>query len=251
MPRPYRRVGTNPRSAAGRLDSYHGFWDTDGISTRTAKRSRTAPTRAERQARTRDELIDAAERLFTRQGFHATALDAIADEAGYTKGAVYSNFASKEDVFFAVYERRVERFLPELERTLAKTTDVGAAVLAVTVRHRARQEREQDGWLAVFLEFWTHVLRHPEHRSRFAAIHGRYLQPFAAALDRWAAEHGIELPLDAGRLTVALTVMATGLGLERLTQPDVIDPDFAVRMHQLWMDGLLAQSQPRTAESSA
>lgn len=218
------------------------------MSTRAPKRPRRAPTRAERQARTRTELIDAAERLFMRQGFHASSLDAVADEAGYTKGAVYSNFASKEDLFFAVYERRVEAFLPELERALATADDVGEAILSVTSEHRARREREQDWWLAVFLEFWTHVLRHPEHRARFAAIHGRYIAPFAQALERWAAEHGIGLPLDAHRVTVASTVMATGMGLERLTQPDVIDADSTVQVQRLWLDGLLAQAgAPRRA----
>jgi AcrR family transcriptional regulator len=205
--------------------------------------SRKAPTRGERQARTRGELIDAAERLFSAEGFHATSLDAVADEAGSTRGAVYSNFASKEDLFFAVYEQRVERFLPELQSAPSEASDIGEALLSVTATHRARREREQDGWLAVFLEFWTHVLRHPEHRVRFAGIHGRYLEPFAAALERWAAEHEVELPLDARRLTVALTVMTTGLGLERLTQPDVIDADLAVQVHRLWMDGLLARAR--------
>src|SRR4051812_4004927 len=153
-----------------RLDRYAWYLDTERMSDAVARRRR-APTRAERQAQTRRELLDAAERLFTAQGFHATSLDAVADEAGYTRGAVYSNFASKEDLFFAIYERRVETFLPELRQALHATTDVGEALLAVTSAHRARREREQDGWLAVFLEFWTHVLRHPEHRARFASVH--------------------------------------------------------------------------------
>ena len=80
---------------------------------------RTALTRADRRARTREELVDAADRLFTTNGFHATSVDAVADAAGYTKGAVYSNFASKEDLFFAVYERRVDRRVEEMEATLA------------------------------------------------------------------------------------------------------------------------------------
>jgi AcrR family transcriptional regulator len=208
-----------------------------------SNRRRQAPTRAQRQARTRTELIDAAERLFTAQGFHATFLEAVADEAGYTRGAVYSNFASKEDLFFAVYERRVESFLPELTRALVAAGDIGEALLSVTAAHGRRREREQDGWLAVFLEFWTHVLRHPEHRVRFAAIHKRYLEPIAAALDRWAAEHDVELPLDAHGLTIGVTVMGTGLGLERLTQPAVIDADFAVQVQRLILDGLLAQTR--------
>jgi AcrR family transcriptional regulator len=172
----------------------------------------------------------------------------VADAGGYTKGAVYSNFASKEDLFFAVYERRVERFLPEVERALADAADVGEALLSVTATHRALREREQDGWLAVFLEFWTHVLRHPEHRARFAAVHGRYLEPFTTALERWAVEHDVELPIDARRLAVALTVMATGLGLERLTQPEVIDADLVVQVHRLSMDGLLAHARHQPSQ---
>jgi AcrR family transcriptional regulator len=215
----------------------------------TSKHRRQAPTRAQRQARTRTELIDAAERLFSAHGFHATFLEAVADEAGYTRGAVYSNFASKEDLFLAVYERRVEEgFLPELERALAKAGDVGEALLSVTAAHRSRREREHDGWLAVFLEFWTHVLRHPEHRARFAAIHARYQEPIAAALERWAAEHDVELPLDARRLTIAVTVMGTGLGLERLTQPEVIDADFSVQVQRLILDALLAQARPESLD---
>jgi AcrR family transcriptional regulator len=197
----------------------------------------------ERQAQTRLELIEAAERLFIRQGFHPTSLDAVAAQAGYTKGAVYSNFASKEDLFFAVYERRVAAFLPELERTLAGTDDIRAALLAVTSAHRARREREPDGWLAVFLEFWTYVLRHPEHRARFAEIHARYTEPFAQALSCWAEEQRVELPLDPRRLTVASTVFALGMGLERLTQPELIDADSTVEVQRLWLDGLLAQAR--------
>jgi AcrR family transcriptional regulator len=194
-----------------------------------------APTRVERQARTRDGLIDAAERLFVARGFGRTSLDAVADEAGYTKGAVYSNFASKEDLFFAVYERRVERFLAEAERTLGAEADPRAGVLRLVGRVGARQEHD-DGWLAAFLEFWTHVLRHPEHRERFAAIHARAAEPFAGALERFAADRGLELPLDARRLSIALFAMGTGLGLERLTQPEVVDAGLAGRMAQLWMD---------------
>jgi AcrR family transcriptional regulator len=220
------------------------------MTTERTRRGRKAPTRAERQARTRLELIDAAERLFTQQGFHPTSLDVVADEAGYTRGAVYSNFASKEDLFFAVYERRVEDFLPELEEALAETQDVGDALDAVTAAHRARRERDEDGWLAVFLEFWTHVLRHPEHRARFAAIHHRYLDPVAAAIERWASEQDVELPADAQRLTIALTVMTTGLGLERLTQPEVIDAAFTVRAQRLIMDALLEQARSSSIDRS-
>jgi AcrR family transcriptional regulator len=197
-------------------------------------RTRTAPTRTERQARTRTELIDAAERLVTAQGYHATSLDAVADDAGYTKGAVYSNFASKEDLFFAVYERRAERFAAEAERRIAADDDPMASVRLLIAETAARRGRD-DGWLAAFYEFWTHVVRHPEHRARFAAIHARAVEPFVGAMERFARARGIELPLGARQLSIAMYAMGSGLFLERLIQPDVVDADLGSRMLDLWL----------------
>ena len=206
---------------------------------------RTAPTRAQRQARTRTELIDAAERLFSTGGFHATSLDAVADAAGYTKGAVYSNFASKEDLFFAVYERRVDRYLAEAEPMFAEADDPAEGVLEVIARYAAQRGRARDhAWLAVFFEFWTHVLWHPEHRARFAAIHSRAVDPFVAAMDRFADERDVELPLEARQLVTAFFAMANGLSLEQLTQPEVVDSELNVRVQQIWFD-TLANSRGR------
>ena len=210
------------------------------MSERTAVRQ--APTRAERQARTREELLAAAERLFVSRGFHATTLDAVADAAGYTKGAVYSNWSGKEDLFLAVYERRVDRFLPQVRRTLAAAPTAGDGLVALVAAHRSQQDQEADHWLAVFLEFWTHVLRHPEHRARFAAAHLRYVDELAVGVERWAAESGAALPFDARRLTVAVSIMTTGLGLERLTQPDLIDAPFVVDVQRFVMDSLITHS---------
>ena len=195
---------------------------------------RNAPTRAERQAQTRADLVDAAERLFSAQGFDATSLDAVADGAGYTKGAVYSNFASKEDLFFAVYERRVERYVAVAQRSLA-SRDLAGAMRRLAADVAARR-RGDDGWLTVFLEFWTHVLRHPEHRARFAAIHARAIEPLAAGMERLAAEREVELPVDARQLAVAIFATQTGLSLERLTQPEVVDAALGPRIFELWME---------------
>ena len=197
---------------------------------------RTAPTREDRRNRTRAELIAVAERRFSADGYHATSLDVVADEAGFTKGAVYSNFSSKEDLFFAVYERRVERFAAAAAH-LPEAADVDAAVREQVAAAAARRDRE-DGWLAVFFEFWAHVLRHPEHRARFAERHGRAMEPFVAALDRLAAERGPVPGLDSRELATAMMGVSTALGLERLTRPDVVGPELAVKVNELFSDAL-------------
>src|SRR5215212_8671710 len=146
-------------------------------------------TRAERREQTRNDLIGAADRCFVEGGFHPTSVDQIAQAAGYTKGAVYSNFAAKEDLFFAVYERRMQRAVLELERTLAASADPAGwiqSVIADTGRRRGRDDR----WLSTFFEFWAHVVRRPALRTRFATIHARLEGPFVDALERHADDHG-------------------------------------------------------------
>lgn len=187
-----------------------------------ASRKRRTPTRSERRERTREQLIIAAERLFKRDGFHATTLDAIADEAGYTRGAVYSNFTGKEELFFAVYERHVESRVEQLHRFGDEAPSARAA-LRVAVESAGR--RGEDGWLAVFFEFWAHVLRHPEHRARFAALHRRALEPFVRGVEALAREDGRQPPLPAELLATAHLALGNGLQLERLTRPEEVDMD--------------------------
>jgi AcrR family transcriptional regulator len=196
----------------------------------------TVPTRAERQAQTRGDLVDAAERLFIRQGFHPTSVDAVAAEAGYTKGAVYSNFASKEELFLAVYERRVDARVAEMEALLETAPTVRGGLELVVPGNRGRREAE-DGWMAVFFEFWAHALRHPELRKRFAKQHRRVIEPLARAAMAMAEQSGEELPEDPRKLATARYAMQLGLQLERLTQPDVVDDELGLRMSRHWDEG--------------
>jgi AcrR family transcriptional regulator len=200
---------------------------------------RTVQSRAERQAQTREDLIDAAEELFTANGFHATSLDAVAIAAGYTKGAVYSNFSSKEDLFFAVYERRVARHEAHVAELFTEPPDAREAILRVVTAVGDLRRRRQDGWMAVFLEFWTHVLRHPEHRARFGEAHRRAVAPFELALERFAAQQGITLAIPADQLAVAMFAMENGIGLERLTDPETADADLPIRLVELIFEGLV------------
>jgi AcrR family transcriptional regulator len=201
-------------------------------------------SRAERREQTRQELLTAAEACFVTRGFHATSVDQIAERAGYTKGAVYSNFAAKEDLFFAAYERRVDHVLTEVAPGLRQAGPEHAIdwLATTTIERRDRD----DGWLAVFFEFWAHVLRHPELRDRFAAIHARFLELLAEAVRQLADDRGLALPSDvtASQVGLAWNAMEVGLGLERLTQPQAVDGVLARRMGWLLLDAVLATTQP-------
>src|SRR3954468_11614897 len=101
-------------------------------------------TRVERQARTREELLAAAARVFARSGYRAASVAEIADEAGYSHGAVYSNFAGKEDLFLALYEEWVA------ERT--------GAIAATWDTDRTLEDHAREGTR----EWLEHVEEHPE-----------------------------------------------------------------------------------------
>lgn len=194
-------------------------------------------SRAEQQSQTRERVLNAAEALFAERGFHATSVDDVAAEAGYTRGAVYSNFTSKEDVFFGVYERRAKQGIAEWERQIAAAGGGAQGLDAVLVAVTRRRGRD-DGWLAAFFEFWAHVVRRPELRARFAEIHLRAQEPLARALADHAREQGYELPDDARKLTLAAYAMQLGLQLERLTVPELVDERLGVRMNHLFLDDL-------------
>jgi AcrR family transcriptional regulator len=201
-------------------------------------------SRAERREQTRQELVVAAEACFVTRGFHATSVDEVAERAGYTKGAVYSNFAAKEDLFFAVYERRVERVVTEVAPGLRQAGAQQALDWLATTTIERRDD--DDGWLAVFSEFWGHVVRHPELRERFAAIHARFLELLAEAVRQVAEDRGLTLPTDvtASQVALAWNAMEVGLGLERLTQPQTVDVALARRMGRLLLDAVLDTTQP-------
>jgi AcrR family transcriptional regulator len=204
-------------------------------------------TRAEQQQRTREEILAAAQRLFVEQGFHATSVDEIARAAGYTKGAVYSNFDAKEDLFFAVYEARVEAAIASFQDA---SDDAREFILSMTSDTGTRRGRD-DRWLATFFEFWAHVVRRPALRARFATIHARVQEPFEAALDRLAAERGVQLPAAPRPLAVAMMAMSSGLALERLVQPEVVDDQLGVRISELVLDDLMKGANDGEANRAA
>jgi AcrR family transcriptional regulator len=195
-----------------------------------------AASRAARQEETRAALVETAARMFMANGYHATSLDAIAREAGFTKGAVYGNFQSKEDLFLEVYAQRAQRFV---EETAALIDELGPAeTLRRLARETSTRRGREDGWLAVYFEFWAHVLRNPHLRARFAALRARSRQPLEAALTQVAEADGRRTPWNLTPAVVAMNALQLGLALERLTDPDVVPATLAERISRLALDNL-------------
>ena len=178
-------------------------------------------TRSERTAQTRRELLGAAERRFFRDGYHGTTLDDIADEAGYTKGAVYSTFKSKGGLFVALFDEVVDRRMEEIRALLS--AHEGEAKIAALARQPVDERNAQ--FLLLAIEFWVHAAREPALLAAFAASYRRLRAKLAELAPAGA-------PFDDetwGSLTLALSA---GLALERLIDPDGVPSDLMAAVQE-------------------
>lgn len=185
----------------------------------------TRLSRAESAELTRRRLLEAAQRVFFERGFHGASLETVAEEAGLTKGAVYSRFASKADLFLAYQEERNERTIERAAARLAEL-DAGGWPPDVIVEHwRSRLLDEPPEHSLLVIEFWASACRDPEIHRRFSEQHERLLGQIAEDLDRASARLGVPLPMPALDLVRLSTGIAHGLTLEQLMHRDSINAE--------------------------
>ncbi len=180
-------------------------------------------TRAERKAQTRQQLVEAAARVFAHKGYAGASVDDIAEEAGFTVGALYSNFAGKQELFMAAFERHCDQDLAQVQELLASDLPPAQQLDAVTQRLGDLDEEHRQWWL-LSQELWLYAQRDPAARERLAALRRKVRQTIADALGRQAARTGQPLPVPAGELAAAMSGLWQGLMLQRLTDPDSMPP---------------------------
>ncbi|MFC9973299.1 TetR/AcrR family transcriptional regulator [Spirillospora sp. NPDC127200] len=175
-------------------------------------------TRAESQARTRELLLATARRLFLRDGYHATSLEKVAEAAGFSKGAVYSNFGTKDELCQTVIDAvRAEQVQAIMEAFLGEGSD--ADRLAVFADWAERTIGDP-GWTLLEAEFAIHATRRdPALRDRVAEGGRRWVGALRFLLEEEARRRGAALPMPAGELADALLSLGVGLGLRRAVDP--------------------------------
>ena len=182
----------------------------------------TRLTRAEQGERNRGLVLAAARRVFLQRGYAGATLEAIAEEAGFSKGVVYSQFAGKSDLLLALLEARIEERAAE---NLAVTDGLaGIEGLRALLGANARRSRDAPAWSRLLIEFRISAGRDPELNARYAAAHAVGVERFGDLLGELAARGGLRFvhgPQVAARLIFALDAGAT---LELIADPDSMPP---------------------------
>ncbi len=184
-------------------------------------------TRAEQQAQTRARLIEAAGRVFARRGFQAASVEEIAEEAGYSHGAVYSNFDGKAELFLAVFEDYMAQRVRELAETqtdLADDAPLEARARALADQWMDRLTRDRESFV-LHMEFVAHADRDPELARRFGTRSAAMRQALSRYIAQFQRDADVELAMPADDLALILRALGIGLAIESLVSPDAVRRD--------------------------
>jgi AcrR family transcriptional regulator len=182
-----------------------------------------------RRAMTRAHLLEAAAEVFREQGFHGATLDEVARRAGFTKGAVYSNFKSKEDLFLALFDDHLVREMEGVQEAL----DIPSADGRVQQLPRVQGVLERqwsDEWTALYLEFVLYAKRNPAAREKLAARLRREFEVTCRMLDEVYSSIGAQPQWPVPMLARVSMSLFEGLGLGRLIDPEAYSQETMTQM---------------------
>jgi AcrR family transcriptional regulator len=194
-------------------------------------------TQTERKERTRADLVATAHKAFLERGFHGASLDEIAEEAGYSKGAVYSNFAGKDELFLAVLDAYAEHRARVLAEAIFDEERIEDSFRAVA-RSIAAADEGEPRWTPLVLEFWAHASRRPALRAAVAERRERFFTIVAGLIEELAARHGARLKIPAREVARGSSALARGIALDRLLAPETVSADLFEQMHVAYCKGL-------------
>src|SRR3954453_21166047 len=203
-------------------------------------------TREERRAHTRMCLMEAAGKIFSRQGLQQASIDDVAEEAGYTKGAFYANFRSKEGLFLAMLDERFAARLQQIDRVLT-TGDALADQTRRAGDDYVTAMRADPEWERLFFEFAAYAARNPEFREELVTRYRSLRDAIATALEGAKDQHGGAAPMDFQQVSLMLFAISNGFALEKLLEPDAVDDDLYGTMLLVFFTGLKALAEEGAA----
>jgi AcrR family transcriptional regulator len=207
---------------------------------RQRRRAPGRPRSGERSPEgSRARLLNAAEEVFARRGYERATVDEIATQAGLSKGTVYWNFASKEELFLALLEERFDRpaeAIMEMSRSTPREQPSAQAVDAAVTQ----LVRDHPQTFHLLLEYWGAAARDPRLRERYRERQRR-LRDTLAGVMRARQPPDIPFAVEPEHLATAFNALAVGLALEMLIDPDTVPEGLFGEILSLAYDGNAAR----------
>lgn len=187
--------------------------------------------------------MDAAASVFAARGIASSSVTDIAEAAQLTKGAVYSNFASKDDLILALMDEQVSQRLADAIKAFEMVPDLNVAVQAIG--HSLVAAIHADGtWQNLLFEYIGLARRDQEMRAELARRRRENRAAIARQITRLAEARGVELPLSAEELTVTILAISNGLAMEGGIEPAAVPDDLFARLMRLILGPALEAERP-------
>jgi AcrR family transcriptional regulator len=181
-------------------------------------------SRREKQARTRSSLMKSAAKVFCRKGMESASIDEVAEDAGYTKGAFYANFKSKEELFLAMLDERFAERIQEIDRVFASDDppDQQAREAAADFIRYIESDLE---WERLFFEFSAYAARNEDFRQELVTRYRTLRERIAEGFVRRCEELEVEPPIPPDQFATMIVAMGNGIALEKLLEPEAVPED--------------------------
>jgi AcrR family transcriptional regulator len=187
------------------------------------KPHRTRPTRGE----VRDRILDAS-KVFAAEGFAGATIDAIGQSAGFTKGAVYSNFESKDGLFLALLDREFELRGEQIATALDSSGGDTCAAARDLSRSWLDSVRDHSDFYVLFVEYWLRAQRDPQLRERL--IERRRAAAAAQAVHIVKSTPSVASDRDLADLAQLVVTINLGIAMEEVLRPGTINPDLLAQL---------------------
>lgn len=189
-------------------------------------------TREESRAQTRERLLSAARLVFARAGYGGTSVDTIAAEAGYSKGAFYSNFDSKEAILLELLSLHMAAEAAQLDALVDAQRPAGEILDSLEIW--LSQMNADADWALLAMELQLQARRSAAFAVAYDALYARHRARLGGLVTRLFASSGKALPAPAEDLAAAMMALSHGLVLQRTTYQDTGDPAGALIKTVLW-----------------
>ena len=199
-----------------------------------------------RRQQTRDYLLEAAAQVFAERGFHGASLDEVAAAAGFTKGAVYSNFKNKEDLFLALLEANQQREMDALHATM-EASDVPPEARLSDFAHLIGNQTTELGenWTILYQEFSLYAMRNAAAREKLARFEAVTIEKVAELIRNEQARQGLT-PEQTDHVARLIVALMNGIGIMRALNADAVDDAFLETAMAFLARALVPLSTPST-----
>ena len=194
-------------------------------------------TRKQRQAHTRSCLMKSAAKIFARRGLQHASIEEVAQDAGFTKGAFYANFRSKEELFLAMLDERFSEQLAKLDERMAGEGELSDQARDAAVDF-ARDLSDDPVWMRLYFQFAAHAARDEGFRAelvtRMRALRARFAEIFRRRGERLP----FPAPVEPDELALMADVIVDGFAIHKLLDPDDFPDELHGRIWGVFVTGL-------------